>query len=966
MAHPRWLRYADLWIAVLVVMAWWPLTFGVNSLSAGDTLDCWLPWRAFITASLRDGAFPLWNPYQQMGYPVYADLQGPAWYVESLALGGTIGHTVYTLQALFLAYVMVGAWGMRRLVLRLGSGALPAFLMGSTWALSGFLTAHAQHFFSVISAAWWPWLLWSWLGLLERPGWRPVLRTSLFAALLLAGGNHTFLLIGSYLLLALFVQRVWRPQGVPRSRLLAHAAAVVPVTVSMALGVFLAWWRAAPIMDRSGGLAIERALENPFTLKALASYVLPAITAARPEALGTDPAMANAFVGLTVLGLALVGLGGRLRGPLAVIAGFGAVAFMASFGDLTPVHGLLWRWVPGLDLFRFPSYYQFFAMLALLPLGARGLENWTAVVQQRPWWIMGTIGTLVLFAGWSTWVAFGLEPASTPEMVVGWTATLAGLPYASKLLIPLACSLLALAALLMVMHRGRAPAGLLVALFLLDLLPAHQLSLGTALGPQHPAAVQARLDALPEGPLAPPPDPMGESQDGSEQLRYLWRNTQGLVGLPTHDGFNSFWPKDHLALEREHPELLLAMKAVPFLYLSDTLVPGDHPSLATGPLPAGVVVPDQWNAGFHDIRSGESGAITWEAFRHASFRVSTRCPAPRFLLVQQNHLPGWEVLVDGASAPVHRVNVAAFGVVVPAGEHDVEVRYVDPFVKPVLVVQLLALFVGMLLLAWCSGACRMWWLSGWMLLLGLVSWSLLGHRPLQERVANDIEMVQEELARSRNAAVLFHMDRPALLRRSSTRGPTTVVPWGTEAWVSLEKVLRQGRPDTLLWAWAGTGEDRLARVVLADRFASRDVLVGGPAAGLVRWSGRIPERLPGRERGGYLEDDGLVLREGDLPWSPAVEIPTAELGPADRLLVVDLQHRGVRDAGPRVAFERRSQGRVTGYDTQELPVDTMLRTAHFPWDLAEVAPGDDTLRVYVWNTSATPFTLEGLRIRTFP
>ncbi|MCB0780509.1 MAG: hypothetical protein KDC03_13450, partial [Flavobacteriales bacterium] len=63
------------------------------------------------------------------------------------------------------------------------------------------------------------------------------------------------------------------------------------------------------------------------------------------------------------------------------------------------------------------------------------------------------------------------------------------------------------------------------------------------------------------------------------------------------------------------------------------------------------------------------------------------------------------------------------------------------------------------------------------------------------------------------------------------------------------------------------------------------------------WSGRIPERPPGRERGGYLEDDGLVLREGDLPWSPAVEIPTAELGPADRLLVVDLQHRGVREAG---------------------------------------------------------------------
>ena len=108
------------------------------------------------------------------------------------------------------------------------------------------------------------------------------------------------------------------------------------MTVSMALGVFLAWWRQRPSWTVPAGWPSNGRWRTPFTLKALASYVLPAITAARPEALGTDPAMANAFVGLNVLGLALVGLGGRLRGPLAVIAGFGAVAFMASFGDLTP------------------------------------------------------------------------------------------------------------------------------------------------------------------------------------------------------------------------------------------------------------------------------------------------------------------------------------------------------------------------------------------------------------------------------------------------------------------------------------------------------------------------------------------------------------------------------------------------------------------------------------------------------
>ncbi|MBP6575115.1 MAG: hypothetical protein KA230_11730, partial [Flavobacteriales bacterium] len=89
---------AFLFLAVFVLIAWWPLVTFTYCVVHGDMLDCWLPWRTFIADCLQNGEWPVWNPYQQMGYPVHADLQGPAWYPEALLLGGTIGQSIYVLQ----------------------------------------------------------------------------------------------------------------------------------------------------------------------------------------------------------------------------------------------------------------------------------------------------------------------------------------------------------------------------------------------------------------------------------------------------------------------------------------------------------------------------------------------------------------------------------------------------------------------------------------------------------------------------------------------------------------------------------------------------------------------------------------------------------------------------------------------------------------------------------------------------
>jgi hypothetical protein len=56
-------------------------------------------------------------------------------------------------------------------------------------------------------------------------------------------------------------------------------------------------------------------------------------------------------------------------------------------------------------------------------------------------------------------------------------------------------------------------------------------------------------------------------------------------------------------------------------------------------------------------------------------RVEIQAPGPRLLVVSEHFDPGWRATVDGAGAPVRRVNLCALGVELPAGSKQVELRY---------------------------------------------------------------------------------------------------------------------------------------------------------------------------------------------------------------------------------------------------------------------------------------------------
>lgn len=740
--HESWAaRWGWLVITLAVLITYWPLSSFQYTVTHGDTLNCWLPWRWFISSCLQDGHFPLWNPHQQFGYPMHADLQGPSWYVEAIALGGTVGHTIYTLQALFLFYVIIGGVGMMHLVRTLQQDARIGLVIGVAYALGGFFTGHQMHFYAVISAAWLPWLFDAAIRMFRAPGRRNAAYLALMQGLLLTGGNHTFSIIGAYVLLALFFARAWqqwrRGGWRPVRCVVLWCAAAVVCAGLIGVGVLHAWWEVSPFLSRSGGLEYAAAAAGPITWRSMVSLIFPFASGTDSVWLGTDPTMGNSYMGAWVLPLAIVALFRRrslVENVLLVVA---CLSMLAAFGDATPIHHLLWKYIPGMDLFRFPSYFRWFVWFGALVLAAGTLQAyWSGALHPRVLPILwSSIALIALGLGVKGLVALGPEKET---FVLFDRLRAMDLPW--RLVLGAWCTVPVITWL--AIRSWRKTIGFAALLVIVVFEMGWNTSLAqwnTALSDIRPSWLHGRLSALSKGPVMPDMVPTSAYDDSDQRLRYLMHNTQDYLGGISRNGFNTFWLRNAMDLEVRNSALWNAMSRQPVVYLADSVVQwNDHrPKDVIPERDSGLVVLADGVALSGSRSKAPEDRLRLTGFDFQTFTMRSNTRSSGLLVLQQSHYPGWKVFVDGAEHPLLNVNIAAMAVEVPAGEHVVEFCYRKPIVPWLLAISLVTTLL-LLVELFFIGPGQWSHRSGVLLLMGMVCWSLFGHTPKQERVARAV------------------------------------------------------------------------------------------------------------------------------------------------------------------------------------------------------------------------------------
>lgn len=965
---PWWTRHGWPAIAAAVLVAYWPLSTFSFTLSAHDTLNCWLPWRHFIAEALQDGSFPAWNPYQQMGYPIHADLQGPAWYVEALALGGTIGHGVHVLQALFLLYLIIGGCGFRRFVLHLHGDPAGALTGGIAYALGGFFTAHAMHFFSVISGAWLPWLLLAWWRTVEAPNLRHALRTAVFLFLLLTGGNPTFTIIAAYLMAAMLMMRAIQQR---RSRTAIRTLAAASLTtaaaaVVLSCGVLYSAWEVAPFLDRAGGIPHDKAAVHPFSVQAFVSFLFPYASSAEPDRLGIDPSMSNAWIGTLMLALALLSLLRRRSALENLLLVFGGLCLLLSLGDAIPLYGWAHAFLPGIDLFRFPSYFTWFTGFALLVAASGSLSRIAQIVKDRPRAAMIAFGA---FAGAMVLLfAIGaMRALDQPLAVAGHHedlfARMNAPGRAERIVLQGLVVIPSFFLFLFFLHRGRMR--WLRGIIVIEMIAGAWLcQWTTAIAHIRPGELQARIDAQPHGPVVPELHPMGLDRDGGIAVRPLWLNTQDFTGRPTHDGFNSFWLSTMNELEAGHAALLEAMKRQPLVYLADRVVAAGayDPTRVDPSRDSGlVVIGDEAMRGV-PMRRSPADRIELTEFHHRGLTARVKAAFPSFMLVQQAWYPGWAVRVNGSPAEVVRANVAAFGAWVPAGESTVEVAFEKPLLGRLLLISYGCFFAVLLFLV-RGGGHPVRDLAGLIALALMLGWSLFGHRSKRERMKEQLERISSGSTLN-GTTMVVNTDRPReVLDRIGGADLRILRTDQPDAIDRVASVLNEIHEEHLVWTDAGLPLPAGARAMVLDRFPSADAIHRSSDVQAVRLS---------REGGGpswkvihEAPDTTFILCGAGTPYTPAMRRSAAELMDHDHAwLVADAEVRGVGSARAYVVIERRKNDRLT--DFEAVPVEGEAggwRPVYAAQPLWLLRDADEEVGVYVWNDGADTLQVRKFRVR---
>jgi len=80
--------------------------------------------------------------------------------------------------------------------------------------------------------------------------------------------------------------------------------------------------------------------------------------------------------------------------------------------------------------------------------------------------------------------------------------------------------------------------------------------------------------------------------------------------------------------------------------------------------------------------NGDTGVVQVIDYQPDSLRLSVRTPQAAFLVLAENYYPGWRARVDGIPVEIVRADIAFRGLVVPAGAHQVAMRF-QPSILPI-------------------------------------------------------------------------------------------------------------------------------------------------------------------------------------------------------------------------------------------------------------------------------------------
>jgi hypothetical protein len=290
-------------LTLFLVVAYFPVFLPLFHLK-NDLISQNLPTRFVISESLYSGYFPWWNPYINFGIPQYGDMNNGFWNPFMWLIAKTVGYNIWAITYEEMFYILIGGWGVYKVVRELGIEKGIAIVSSLSYMSSGFIVGHLQHFCWVTGTGFFPYVLLFFL----RINKSPVVKNYILGAIavfLFVSSTHPGLVIGAayFFLFALVAIFVFRKNATSRfyhpKFLLINLGFLILASI-FSIGVIISDLDVLRHISRGNKPPLGESLLGPTTFQCYLSLLFP-LAINKSSLFATDVSMRNVFVGMASL-----------------------------------------------------------------------------------------------------------------------------------------------------------------------------------------------------------------------------------------------------------------------------------------------------------------------------------------------------------------------------------------------------------------------------------------------------------------------------------------------------------------------------------------------------------------------------------------------------------------------------------------------------------------------------------------
>jgi hypothetical protein len=369
----------------LIVLYFWEALAQSNLMVERDLPIFFFPNLKLWVEAVKAGELPLWNPYSFSGQPLFASLQTSILYPPNILL--LILPIDFAFNFTIVLHFVLSGWFVYLLTRELGGSRMAGILACLSFTLGGFLLSIHNVLNTLQSATWTPLIFFFFLRALRQRSWKyPLLSVITILVQFLGGGIEAFLLTQGMLVFLTCFPRSLLPRQTYQPWKWRFSLTGIIFLLFAGLGALqiIPFWEMTRNSLRYIGFSYQDATRWSLGWMDLLYVFLPDFFWRGIEYYKTDQNyLKSIYLGVIPFMMVLFFFLGkdRRKGWFGFLL---SISLLLALGRNTPLFQWLYRFVPGVQMIRYPVKFFFITNLFICLLSGLGWDALTSRLQEEP------------------------------------------------------------------------------------------------------------------------------------------------------------------------------------------------------------------------------------------------------------------------------------------------------------------------------------------------------------------------------------------------------------------------------------------------------------------------------------------------------------------------------------------------------------------------------------------------------